>query len=40
MAWTSGNRGRVAIVTGFESITNQERVVVMSAADTFEVPRD
>ncbi len=31
--------GHVAIVTRFESVTNQEEVVVLSAADTFEVRR-
>ena len=28
--------GRPAIVTRFESITNQEKIVVVSASDTFE----
>ncbi len=31
--------GRAAIVTSLESITNQDRVVVVSAADTYEVLR-
>ena len=31
--------GQAAIVTSLESITNQERVAVVSAADTYEVLR-
>lgn len=31
--------GHIAIVTCFESITNQDKIVVVSAADTYEVLR-